>query len=73
MVFVTRFVVFVISFAAGLWFIRNAEFMVRTFGQFDWAERWLGAGGSYSAWKLIGVLAIILGFLYAVGQFSVAP
>ena len=36
--------------------------IVRTFGHLDWAERYLGAGGTYAAWKLIGVACILGGF-----------
>ncbi len=71
--FLVRFLVFVLSFAAGLWIIRNSEWLVRTFGHAGWAERLLGAGGSYSVWKLGGIVVMILGFLYAVGTFRLAP
>jgi hypothetical protein len=36
--------------------------IVRTFGHLDWAERYLGPGGSYSAWRIIGILMIIFGY-----------
>ncbi|MGI6103237.1 MAG: hypothetical protein ACOYBJ_01260 [Patescibacteria group bacterium] len=69
----TRLLVFALSLVVGFWMIRNSLTLVGWFGQFNWAERYLGTGGSYSAWKLFGILAIVFGFLYAVGQFDIAP
>jgi hypothetical protein len=37
--------------------------IVKTFGHIDWAERYLGPAGSYTAWKIIGLIAIIFGVL----------
>lgn len=68
-----RIIVFLLSFAAGITLIRGSVWMVRNFGYMDWAERYLGSGGTYSAWKLFGILIIIAGFLYAVGTFSIGP
>ncbi len=68
-----RIVVFVLTFALGLLVIRRSQWLVQNFGYMDWAEKYMGSGGTYSAWKLIGVLIIIWGFLYAVGTFSISP
>ncbi len=35
--------------------------IVRIFGHQDWAERYLGSGGTYAAWKIVGVIFIIGG------------
>jgi hypothetical protein len=66
-------VIFILSSAAGLGMIRYAEPIVRSVGHLDWAERTFGAGGSYTVWKIAGVLVIIFGFLYAIGRFGLAP
>jgi hypothetical protein len=34
--------------------------MVKLVGRTDWAERYLGVGGSYTMWKLLGILSIIV-------------
>lgn len=68
-----RIVAFILTFAAGLGIIRYAEPIVRTFGHMDWAERTFGAGGTYTVWKITGVLVIIFGFLYAIGRFDLTP
>lgn len=68
-----RIVTFVLTFAVGILIIRHAEWIVRNFGYMSWAEKYMGNGGTYSAWKLFGVLIMIWGFLYAVGTFEIAP
>jgi len=70
---IVRFLVFFLSFGAGIWIIRNAQWGVRTFGHADWAEKYFGTGGSYTVWKIVGILVIVLGFLYAVGTFNLSP
>jgi len=37
--------------------------LVNIFGRMDWAERWFGVTGTYTAWKLIGVALIVGGML----------
>jgi len=36
--------------------------MVRLVGRMDYAEKYLGVGGSYTMWKGIGILCIIAAF-----------
>jgi hypothetical protein len=33
--------------------------IVRIFGHMGWAEERLGSGGSYTAWRLIGLIMIV--------------
>lgn len=37
--------------------------LVRLFGHPEWAERYLGPGGSYTAWRIFGIVAIVSGYL----------
>ena len=55
--------------AGGIGLVVYAYPIVHTFGHLDWAERYLGTGGSYSAWKLAGILMIIGGFWVLVNGF----
>lgn len=32
--------------------------------RFDWPERFFGSGGTYTMWKIVGVLLIIFAFIY---------
>ncbi|MEI6478181.1 MAG: hypothetical protein WCO52_04305 [bacterium] len=36
--------------------------IVKIFGHLGWAERRLGPGGTYTAWRLIGIAAILAGY-----------
>jgi hypothetical protein len=36
--------------------------IVRLFGHMSWAEEKLGQGGSFTAWRLFGLAAILIGF-----------
>jgi hypothetical protein len=63
---VTKIIVFVIFSPLGLYLMIKAEPLVRLFGKNSWAERVM-PGGSYTMWKLIGLIVIILGFVFLMG------
>lgn len=47
---------------------------VRMVGKMGWAERRLGDGGTYTVWKMIGVIAPIAGIIYFIsGGYHPAP
>ena len=71
MIYLERFLGFVISLAVGIYFILRAEPLVRLFGHNELAERYLGRGGSYLFWKLLGIALIIIGCLFLVGTMDV--
>jgi len=41
--------------------------LVNTFGQISWAEQHLGGGGTYTLYKLIGLIVIILSAMHLFG------
>ncbi|MBU6389023.1 hypothetical protein KGQ71_00750 [Patescibacteria group bacterium] len=51
-----------IAIAAGFYVELRVFWIVRFFGHLDWAERYLGPGGSYTAWRIIGIILIVAGF-----------
>lgn len=59
-----RFLVFLVCVGVSIVILKYTEALVRTFGTNDWAEQYLGSGGSYKMWKLIGVGVAIGGILY---------
>ncbi len=70
MIFV-KILVFIVALVVGLSFLIYAEPLVRTFGKTEWAERRFGTqGGSYLLWKVIGIIIIILSFLFLVGSLD---
>jgi uncharacterized membrane protein len=38
--------------------------LTRLFGHNYYAEKYLGTGGTYGAWKLVGAILIIIGVIY---------
>ncbi len=69
----SRLIVFIFSFIGGLLIMRHKLSIVKIIGKSSWAERNLGAGGTYSMWSLIGVAIILIGFLYFMGVIDLNP
>jgi len=70
MVFLYRIILFIVLLPLGIYFIAKSETMVRIFGHNDMAERYLGSGGSYLFWKLLGIVCIILAVLFLTGSLD---
>lgn len=66
-----KIVSFAFLFVLGFSLILYAEPLVRFFGKSEWAERRMQTqGGSYLLWKLVGLVFIIVGFLFLVGTLD---
>ena len=53
---------------AGMILVIKAEWLVNNFGRISWAEQHLGMeGGSRLFYKLLGILAIVIGFMIMTG------
>ncbi len=59
-----KILVFLICLGIALLILKYTERLVRTIGKMYWAEKYLGPGGTYSAWKLIAVLLIFGSLIY---------
>ena len=44
--------------------------IVRFFGHFEWAERRLGPGGTYSLFVIVGILFFIFSLMYMTNSFD---
>ena len=49
--------------AIGVFIEIKAFQLVRFFGHITWAEQKLGPGGSYLAWRLVGLIFIVGSFM----------
>ncbi len=47
--------------------IRYREWLVRQIGKNDFAERYLGNGGTYTMWILIAIFIVIIAVVWLVG------
>jgi len=63
MVFVKILIFLACSFV-GILILKYTEPIVRNVGKMSWAEQRLGTGGTYTVWKLIGILLIVGSLVY---------
>ena len=66
-----RFIVFFIGVFGGILLIIYHKRVAEVIGfKIGWAERYLGAGGTYTAYILFGLLAILIGLVVGFGWFT---
>lgn len=63
MVFV-KILIFIACVVLAILILKFTEPIVRVFGKMEFAERYLGMGGTYTAWKLIALLLIVGSLVY---------
>lgn len=59
-----KILVLIVGVALGTAFLKYYFQLTRLFGHNSLAERYLGEGGTYSMWKLLGVLLIVIAVIY---------
>lgn len=59
-----KIIVLIIGIGAGVAMLTHSYQLTHLFGYNSLAERYLGTGGTYSMWKILGALAIIGSFIY---------
>ena len=61
-----KFIFGIIIVAAGFLFVWKSEWLLQNFGRIPFAEKHLGTeGGTRLMYKIIGIIIIIIGFMYA--------
>jgi len=65
MAILMRLLVAVVGLVGGSLLLTHSYQLTHLFGYNSLAERYLGNGGTYSMWKLIGVLSILGSLWYA--------
>ncbi len=63
MSFIARLLVLLAAIGLGILIERFTERIVNFIGYSGWAEEKLGVGGTYTMWKLIGLIMIVGGVL----------
>lgn len=63
MSFAARLILLILALVVGVLIERFTERIVNFIGASGWAERTFGPGGTYTMWKLIGLIVIIVGLL----------
>jgi len=67
---ITRIILAAICFVGGVLMIVYRERIARVFGKNDLAEKYLGAGGTYNMWVVIGILVFFLGAVILLGKLE---
>lgn len=62
--------VFILLIGFGVLFIAKTNGVVGMTGRVGWAERNLGGAGTFTLYKLIGLLCLIIGFMLITGLFE---
>ncbi|MHA1372086.1 MAG: hypothetical protein ACTSRA_20495 [Promethearchaeota archaeon] len=68
--FFLRLIWFIVFNVAGIAIIYYRERIVRIFGKNNIAEKYLGLGGTYHMWVLIGMVCMIAGLFIILGKLS---
>lgn len=56
---VAKLLIFVLGLGVGVGFIKYSYQLTQLFGHNSYAEQYIGSGGTYSMWKLLGLAAIL--------------
>lgn len=59
-----KFFLFVVAVVIALVILKFTEPIARFFGVSGWAEETFGAGGTYTMWKLLAVILVLLALFY---------
>ncbi|MDO8513650.1 MAG: hypothetical protein Q7S37_04060 [bacterium] len=62
--FVVKLLMVIAAFVVGSAMIKYREKLVRMVGKNYYAEKYLGAGGSYTFWVLLGTIVIVGTVIY---------
>lgn len=59
-----KIILFIAAIIVGTGMAKYREKLVRTFGKNEYFEKYLGTGGSYNFWPILGVVIIIAALVY---------
>ncbi len=62
-----RIILGLLGAIAGAAIAIKSEALFQNFGTVDWAEKYLGTGGSHTFYKLFGILVVLISFLIMTG------
>jgi hypothetical protein len=67
---ITRILIGLALVAAGFIIVWKTRRFIETFGSIPWADAKLGGGGTSLMYKFIGIVLILLGFLWATNLWT---
>jgi len=66
----SKIIVSIILISCGLLLVWKTEPIKRFTGSFDFAEKYLGSGGTYTFLKLCGIIVMIFTFMWLTGTLE---
>lgn len=63
-----KYIIGLILIGVGVAMIWKTDTLMKAFGRVAWAEQKLGSGGTWSFYKILGIIVIIVGFLIMSGD-----
>jgi len=60
-----KLLILILGVIVGTLFVRYSYQLTQLFGHNSYAERYIGEGGTYSMWKLLGIAVIIFAAWFA--------
>ncbi len=67
---ITRIIIGLVLVAIGFVFVWKTRKFIETFGTIAWADAKLGGGGTNIMYKTIGLILILVGFLWATDMWT---
>jgi len=67
---ITRILIGLALVAIGFVFVWKTRKFIETFGSISWADAKLGGGGTNIMYKTIGLILILVGFLWATNMWT---
>ena len=66
-----KFIFGMLISAIGFLFILKTQWFLYNFGRIPFGEKYFGGGGSRLVYKLIGILIMLFGFMYALNMTDI--
>ena len=68
---ILRFIIGLLISGIGFLFILKTQWFLYNFGRIPFGEKYFGGGGSRLLYKLIGILIMLFGFMYALNMTDI--
>ena len=70
MTFILHFIFGALLVAAGVYAVKYNYQLTNNFGRFEWAEQHLGGGGTFTLFKILSIIVIVIGVMIAFGLWG---
>ena len=68
---ILKFIFGILISAIGFLFVLKTQWFLYNFGRIPFGEKYFGGGGSRLVYKLIGIIIMLFGFMYALNMTDI--